>query len=68
MLAAGQVRSCIELDNCWGSVVATCCCEKLVAEAGDILGTQGKGNVRRWKTLPSNGSEEDVTMDTNMCV
>jgi hypothetical protein len=26
-----------------------------VAEAGDSSGTQSKGNVRRWKPLPSNG-------------
>jgi hypothetical protein len=44
-----------------------CCCEKLVAEAGKSSGTQRKGNVRRWKTLPSNGSE-DVTVDTSVCV
>jgi hypothetical protein len=43
------------------------CCEKLVAEAGDSSGTQRKGNVRRWKPLPSNGSE-DVTVDTSVCV
>jgi hypothetical protein len=30
--------------------------EKLVAEAGDISGTQRKGNVLRWKPLPGNGS------------
>jgi hypothetical protein len=29
--------------------------EKLVAEAGDCSGTQRKGNVRRWRPLPSNG-------------
>jgi hypothetical protein len=29
--------------------------EKLVAEAGDSSGTQRKWNVRRWKSLPSNG-------------
>jgi hypothetical protein len=45
----------------------SCCCEKLVAEAGDRLGTQRKGNVRRWKPLPSNGSE-DVTVDTSLCM
>jgi hypothetical protein len=27
--------------------------EKLVAEARDSSGTQRKGNVRRWKPLPS---------------
>jgi hypothetical protein len=29
--------------------------EKLVAEPGDISGIQRKGNVIRWKPLPSNG-------------
>jgi hypothetical protein len=43
------------------------CCEKLVAEAADISGSQRKGNVRRWKPLPSNGSE-DVTVDTSVRV
>jgi hypothetical protein len=41
-------------------------CE-LVAEAGNISGIQRNGNARRWKLLPSNGSE-DLTMDTNVCV
>jgi hypothetical protein len=44
----------------------SCCCEKLVAEAGDNSVTQ-KGNFRRWKPLTSNG-REDVTVDTNVCV
>jgi hypothetical protein len=26
-----------------------------LAEAGDSSGTQSKGNIRRWKELPSNG-------------
>jgi hypothetical protein len=39
----------------------------VVTEAGDISGTQRKGNVRRWKPLPSNDSE-DVTVDTTVCV
>jgi hypothetical protein len=29
--------------------------EELVAEAGDISGTQSKGNIRPWKQQPSNG-------------
>jgi hypothetical protein len=29
--------------------------EKLVVEAGDSWETQGKGNVRSWKSPPSNG-------------
>jgi hypothetical protein len=39
----------------------------MVAEAADTSGTLTKGNVRRWKLLPSNGSE-DVTVDTSVCV
>jgi hypothetical protein len=35
----------------------SCCCEKLLTEAGDSLGTQRNRNVRSWKPLPSNGSE-----------
>jgi hypothetical protein len=42
------------------------CCEKLVAEAGDRLETQRKGNVHHWKPLSSNGNE-DVTVDTSVC-
>jgi hypothetical protein len=42
-------------------------CEELVAEPGDSSGIQGKGNVRRWKPLPNNGSE-DVIVNTNACV
>jgi hypothetical protein len=43
-----------ELEDCCGSVVVNCYCEKLVAEAGDSSGTQKKGNVRHWKPLPDN--------------
>jgi hypothetical protein len=45
----------------------SCCYDKQVAEAWDSSGTQRKGKFRRWKTLPSNGSEE-VTVDTGVCV
>jgi hypothetical protein len=51
-----------ELEDCCGSVVVSCCCENPAAEAGDSSGTQRKGNVRRWKPLPSIGSE-----DTSVC-
>jgi hypothetical protein len=44
-----------ELDDRWGSVVVSCCCEKVVAEAGDNPGTQRQGNVHQWKPLPING-------------
>jgi hypothetical protein len=54
------------VDFC-GSVIVSCCCEKLIAEAGDRSGTQKKGYFRGWKPLPSNGSEE-VTADTGVCV
>jgi hypothetical protein len=49
-----QDKSVSELDNCWGSDVVSCCCEKLIAEAGDSLGTQKKVTVCHWKSLPSN--------------
>jgi hypothetical protein len=45
----------------------SCCCQKLVAVARDSSGTQRKRNIRRWKLLPSNGSE-DVTVGTGVCV
>jgi hypothetical protein len=32
----------------------------LEAEAGDSSGTLRKGNVRRWKPLPGNGSEDVI--------
>jgi hypothetical protein len=52
-----------------GSAAVSCCCEKLVAETGDSSGTERKRNVRCWKTLPSNGSE-DVTVynSVGVCV
>jgi hypothetical protein len=49
--------SCSSCDNSWGSVVVSCWCEKLAAEAGDRSGTQRKWKVRRWKPLSNNGSE-----------
>jgi hypothetical protein len=67
VIQAGQVRSSV----CWGtgggSIVVSCCWEKLVAEDGDSSGTQKKGSVRRWKPLPNNGSES-VTVDTSVSV
>jgi hypothetical protein len=44
-----------ELDNCWGSVVVSCCCEKLVAETRDSSGTQRKQNICHWKLPPKSG-------------
>jgi hypothetical protein len=41
--------------------------QKLIAEAGNSSLTEKKGNVRRWKPLPSNDSE-NVTVDTSLCV
>jgi hypothetical protein len=55
------------MDYCCSSVVVSCCCFKLIAEARDSSETQRKGNVRRWKPLPSNGSE-DVTVNTSVYV
>jgi hypothetical protein len=58
-----------ESDNSWGSAIMSCCCEKLVAEARDSLGTQKKGNIYHWKLLPNNSSE-DMIVDTcvSVCV
>jgi hypothetical protein len=44
----------VGLEDCWCSVIVSCCYEKLVADAGDILENPKKGNVRRRKPLPSN--------------
>jgi hypothetical protein len=43
------------------------CSEKLVAAAGDSSGNQAKGNVRRWKPLPSS-AVKTVTENTSLCV
>jgi hypothetical protein len=56
-----------ELDDCCGTIIVNYCCEKVIAGAGDSLGTQRKGNIRCWKQLPSNGSK-DVTVYTSVCV
>jgi hypothetical protein len=32
-----------ELDDCWGSVILSFCCEKLVAETGNSSGTYKRG-------------------------
>jgi hypothetical protein len=48
------VNELVRVDNCWGSDVVICCCQKLVAEARDNSGTQRKGKVHHWKLLPSN--------------
>jgi hypothetical protein len=50
-----------------GSAVVSCCCEKLVAEAGKYSGIKTKGNVRRLKPLPSNSSA-DVTVEISVYV
>jgi hypothetical protein len=55
-------------DNCCGSVVVSCCCEKLVAEAEDSSGTQRTGDVRRWKLLPSNGYWRLQQTERTWCV
>jgi hypothetical protein len=51
-------------EDCWGSVVVSCYCQNLVTEAGDSSGTLRKTNVRRWKPLTSN-TTEDMTVDTS---
>jgi hypothetical protein len=39
----------------------------MVAEAGNSLGTQRKGNVHHLKQLPRNG-HEDMTVGTGVCM
>jgi hypothetical protein len=56
-----------ELEDYCGSVVISCCCEKLAAEAWNTLETQRKGNIHLWKPLPSNSSEY-MTVDTSVFV
>jgi hypothetical protein len=56
----------LQLEKFWGSDIVRCCCEKLMAEAGDISGTQRKGRPPL-KPLPGNGSN-NVTVDTSVCV
>jgi hypothetical protein len=43
-----------ELENRCGLFVS-CFCERLVAENEESSENQRKGNIRRWKPLPSNG-------------
>jgi hypothetical protein len=47
--------------------VAVVRCEKLVAEAGDSLGTQRKGNIHSWMPLPSS-TVNTVTENRSLCV
>jgi hypothetical protein len=61
LLVSDLLRGLLELS------LVSCCCEKLVDEAGDSSGTQRKGNVPCCKPLPNNGSE-DVTGHKYVCV
>jgi hypothetical protein len=71
MLYAGQVSGVVSRllseaqDFC--SSVVSCCCEKLVTEAGGRSGTKRKWNVRCWKPVQSTGSE-DVIVDASVRV
>jgi hypothetical protein len=38
----GAAESCWSVDKRWGSVVVTCCTEKLVAEAGAVPEPRGR--------------------------
>jgi hypothetical protein len=40
-----------EFEDCGGSVVVSCCCQKLVTVAGDSSRTQSKGNGRWLKAV-----------------
>jgi hypothetical protein len=44
----------LQLENCCGAVVMSCCCENLVAEAENRSGTQSKRKVNLWKPLSRN--------------
>jgi hypothetical protein len=49
------MSNCCHLEGCWGSVVVSCCCWKLVAEAGGSWGTERKGVFAfgsRYQTTP----------------
>jgi hypothetical protein len=50
------------VESLWGRF-----CQNLVAEARDSSGTQRKGNVKRWKPLPSN-AVKTVPENTSLCV
>jgi hypothetical protein len=58
-----------ELIRKLNSFVVSCCCKKLVSEAGDSSGTKRKGNVRRGSRYRATASE-NVTVDTSvrLCV
>jgi hypothetical protein len=43
-----------ESENCCGSVVASCCCEKLVDEARGQFGNPEEGERPPLKPLPGN--------------
>lgn len=45
IVGSSSSQSVSELADCCSSLFVSCCCEKLVAEAGDLLGTQSKGSV-----------------------
>jgi hypothetical protein len=45
----------------------SCCCEKLVAEAGDSSRNQRKVNVRRRSRYQAT-TGDDVTVNTSVCV
>jgi hypothetical protein len=53
------------MEDCCGTVVVSCCCEKLVADYGTVREPR-RENLRCWEPLPSNSSK-DVTADTGVC-
>jgi hypothetical protein len=59
-------QSVSELEDCCNSVIVSCYCEKLVAEARDRLGTKSKGNVAVGSRYLSMASE-DVIVGTSVC-
>jgi hypothetical protein len=51
-------ESVSQLDNRRGSVIVSCYCEELVAEAGDSSGSQRKGKVRLVSLYQATASED----------
>jgi hypothetical protein len=56
-----------ELENCCGSVLVSCCCEKPVAITLGPFGNPEEGERPLLKPLTSNG-REDVTENTSLCM
>jgi hypothetical protein len=56
-----------EWDNSWGTVVVICCCEKLVAEAGDNSGPRGRGTSAVGSRYKKTGEDRTCWEDLSVC-